>query len=796
MNTFRGICIHSHFYQPPREDPWLDAVLRDPTAEPYHDWNECIYDQCYKPNMAARLLDSNGRIAHISNNYRYMSFNIGPTLHKWIAVRAPVLAEGILKADANAESELGAGGAIAQAYNHIIMPLACERDIRTQVKWGVADFARRFGRKPEGMWLPETAVDTQTLEALAAEGINFTILAPHQCAATREPGGSWTDTPGGAKLDVTKPYVMKLPSGKSITLIFYLGSVAHDIAFGGLLNNGDQFAESLIGKIQRYGEPRLLTIATDGETYGHHHRFGEMALARAAQVISQSPDVILTNIAAFLKLHPAKHECRIAERTSWSCAHGVERWRSNCGCHTGGEAWWNQAWRAPLRDALDKLRDKIDEVYEREMAHFCDSPWQLRDEALALYPDDYGNEPLEEIIRQKRLFLEERCGTLKQRDTVRALTLIDAQKMRMFMYTSCGWFFNDVAGIETRQIMAYAIRAAEHTKNVSGVDFQSDFLNDLRRSRGNTSELATAYDVVTRCVIPNKKQLRDIAAMASLMNAENRYYSFGIERDSERYKSAGLDMDISTISVTDLHTSKNWTGGAAVITTGGLDDVCRLTEKPLPDPKSVWKNFYVGDIFSISKFLEGHFELGPWHLTELTADDRYRTAQERTRNVEKENVEYAHARIRENQRLLVQLHMMQVESTSFLTPIGKLVYENMLENLAKNAKSILDLLESGSQLENILNKAQNIGINPKTSVLSAGMEEAFYDNLIKADFKNDKITLLKLSNLWRRAMELDIEIDKWRLQNAMWEILEAHTSVPHDILLEFAGELGFALPGR
>ena len=795
MHMQRGVCIHSHFYQPPREDPWLDAILRDLTAKPYHDWNECIYDQCYKPNMAARLLDSNGRIVQISNNYRYMSFNIGPTLHKWIAVRDPVLAEGILKADADAESELGAGGAIAQAYNHMIMPLACERDKRTQVKWGAADFARRFGRKPEGMWLPETAADTPTLEALAAEGIEFTILAPYQCAATREPGGYWKETTEKSELDVTRPYVMRLPSGRSITLIFYLGNVAHDIAFGGLLNNGDTFAASLISKIQRYGEPRLLTIATDGESYGHHHRFGEMALARAAQVIFQSPDVILTNIAAFLKNHPATCECKIAERTSWSCAHGIERWRSNCGCHTGGEPWWNQTWRAPLRDALDKIRDRIDEIYEREMADICDSPWQLRDEAIALYPDYYGNEPVGEIIRQKQLFLEERCGTLKRQDVIKALALIDAQKLRMFMYTSCGWFFNDVSGIETRQILAYAIRAIERTKDVSGINLEKDFLNDLLNSHGNTSEFPTAYDVVDKCVKPNIRRISDVAAMAALKKYPKRYYSYGIDRDSKRYQSAGLDMDISSISVTDLCTSENWIGSAVVITTGGLDDVCRLTQKPVPDPKSVWKNFYVGNILTISKFVEEHFELGPWQLTDLTEDDRYSVARNRIIDVEKENLEYTYVKIRENQRLLVQLHMMSVESASFLAPAGRLVYGRMLEHLAKGTESILDLLEPGSELENILNEAQNMGINPKTSVLAAGMEEAFYDNLINTDLKNDTKVLLKLSRLWRRAIELDIEIDKWRLQNAIWDMLESHTLIPQPALLELAGELGFALPG-
>jgi len=745
--------------------------------------------------MAARLLDSNGHIVHISNNYRHMSFNVGPTLHKWIATRAPELAEGILKADEDARAALGAGGAIAQAYNHMIMPLACERDLRTQVKWGAADFERRFARKPEGMWLPETAVDTRTLEALAAEGIQFSILAPHQCEATRA-SGSWTETPGGARLDVTRPYLMRLPSGRSITLIFYFGGISHDIAFGGMLNSGDLFAASLIGKIPRDKEPRLLTIATDGETYGHHHRFGEMALARAAQIIYQSPDAMLTNIAAFLKLHPATRECRIAERTSWSCVHGVERWRSNCGCHTGGEPGWNQAWRAPLRDALDNIRDMIDEIYEREMANFCDSPWQLRDEAIALYPDDYGNEPVSELMTKKRLFLARRCGDLKPRDVATVLTLIEAQRMRMFMYTSCGWFFNDVAGIETRQILAYAISAIEHTRNVSGVDLGKDFLNDLKKSQGNTSELETAYHVVVGCVMPNTRQLKDIAAMASLMNEGNRYYSFGIERDSKRYQSTGLDMDISGVSVTDLRTTECWTGSAAVMKTGGLDDVCRLTEKSIPNPESVRKSFYVGDILSISKFIEEYFELGPWHLTDLTADDGYLISRERIINAEEEYMEYAHEMIKENQRLLVQLHMMHVESASFLASAGKLVYESMLERLVKTTKSIIGLLEPDSQLENILDEARDIGICPQTSVLAPGMEEAFYDNLMEANLKNDKKAFIKLSSLWRRAMELEIRIDRWRLQNAVWDMLEKNTSVPNDILLEIAGELGFAIPGK
>lgn len=796
MDTLHGICVHSHFYQPPREDPWLDAILRDPTADPYHDWNECVYEQCYRPNMAARLLDSGGHIVQIINNYRHMSFNVGPTLHRWIESHDPLLAQGILKADADARAALGAGGAVAQAYSHMIMPLACERDIRTQVRWGAADFERRFGRRPEGMWLPETAVDTRTLEALAEEGVDFTILAPHQCAATRSPDGSWTETPGGHRLDVTRPYLMRLPSGKSITLIFYYGSIAHDIAFGGLLDSGDFFAESLMRKLPRDGEPRLLAIATDGETYGHHHRFGEMALARAAQILYSSSDAMLTNIAAFLKLCPAARECRIAERTSWSCAHGVERWRSNCGCHTGGEPWWNQAWREPLRDALDRMRDKIDEIYEREMSKFCDSPWKLRDDAIDLYLDEPADSELDELRREKTAFLRNRCGGLKPYDAAKALSLIEAQRMRMFMYTSCGWFFNDVAGIETRQILAYAVRAAEHIRNVSGVDLERDFLDDLKKSRGNTAELPTAYNVVTETVLPNRRSVRSVAAMAALMRTESSYYSFAIDRETKRYQSAGMDMYVSGMSVTDKRTLEDWSGHSMVITSGGLDDVCRLTEKTPPDPAEVWKHYYIGDILSISKFVEDKFELGPWRLTDLTKDDRYGISRERTANAEKMHAQYAQQMLEENQRLLVQLHMMNVETTPFLASAGRLVFAKLIERLLEDTESILDLLAHGSPLEDILNEAYNIGITPTTSVLAPGMENAFYDNLVEADAKNDTKAFSKLSGLWRRAAELEIGIDKWRLQNAVWGMLEEKTSAPPDELLEFAGELGFAIPGR
>jgi alpha-amylase/alpha-mannosidase (GH57 family) len=793
----RGVCIHSHFYQPPREDPWLDFILKDPTATPYHDWNECVYEQCYKPNMGARLLDMNGHIVHIVSNYRHLSFNVGPTLHRWIAQQHPHLASGILKADMDARDSLGEGGAIAQAYNHIILPLASEDDIRTQVRWGAADFEHRFGRKPAGMWLPETAVDIATLEALADEGISFTILAPHQCAAVSTPSGSWTETPGGRGLDVTRPYLLNLPSGKSITIVFYFGSIAHDIAFGGLLDNGDFFAEALLAKVPRDSEPRLLTIATDGETYGHHHHFGEMALARATQRIYDSQDVMLTNIAHFLELYPATRMCRIEEDTSWSCAHGVERWRSDCGCHTGGEPWWDQSWRAPLRDALDKIRDRMDEIFDRSVKEYCDSPWKLRDDAVALYLDDFGEDAAIQPIRErKEAFVRSRCGAMRSKDVKRVLALIESQRMRMFMYTSCGWFFNDVAGVETRQIMAYALRAIEHVRDVSGIDLEGDFLRDLALVRGNTVEFPTASDVVTRTVLPNRRTIREIAASAALLGATKTYHVYGIKSSVREYPSGNMNLRVSSMEVIDTRTLENWRGSAMVISTGGLDDVCRLSENPLPDQEGLWRNYYMGDIFSMSKFIEQSFELGPWHFTDLTTDDKDKIAAERTSDAEAEHMDFARQLLEDNQRLLVQLSMMGVKSSAFLSSAGDFAYSKMLDELCSNTGEILDLLETGSKLETLLSKARDIGVYPKVSVLAPRMESAFYDNLVEADRKNDEKAYLKLLSQWERAVELRIEIDKWRLQNLVWSILWEGGAKPCAPLLELAGALGFALPKR
>ena len=456
-----NIAVHGHFYQPPREDPWSNAVLKDPTAAPAHDWNQRIANECYRPNCAAKILGPDGRIASVINNYSHLSFNFGPTLHRWIEREDPAL-DLILRESGKK--------AIAQCYSHMIMPLASEEDKRTQTIWGIRDFEYRFKKRPKGMWLPETAVDTATLEVLSENGIAFTILAPRQCEAVIADGVT-KETPDGRGLDVTLPYLCRLPSGRTITVVFYHGGLAHDIAFGKLLENGDRFRDALVGAVKVRSEERLLVVATDGETYGHHHKFGEMALARLFERLRTDNEVGLPDIGTFLEDHPAKFECRIKENTSWSCVHGIERWRSDCGCSTGGRPGWKQGWRGPLRKAFDRLAERVDGVFYDTVSPYFD-PWELRNLSIEHFRSaKYGKKEEYEAGME---FLSTYLGSVGEKEGASILSALEAERMRMFMYTSCGWFFNDISGVETKQVTSFAVRAAELTGNLSDCDIMSD----------------------------------------------------------------------------------------------------------------------------------------------------------------------------------------------------------------------------------------------------------------------------------------------------------------------------------
>ncbi len=472
-------CIHGHFYQPPRESAWLEVIELQESAAPFHDWNERINFECYARNTAARINGEQDTIRKIVNNYAQMSFNFGPTLLSWLETADPDTYRAILDADRLSWKRFGGhGNALAQAYNHTILPLANERDKVTQVRWGIADFKQRFGRKPEGMWLPEAAVDTATLEVLAAHDIRFTVLAPRQAKAFRKIGAQdWMPLPND-NIDTRRAYLCNLPSGKQIDLFFYDGNIAKDVAFQGLLNSGAKFGQRMVSVFDENDEPQLSHIATDGESYGHHHKWGEMALAFCLDFIEEKTPVQLTNYGQFLELHPPVYEVQIHENSSWSCAHGVERWRSDCGCNTGGEVHWNQAWRGPLRDALDWLREELTREYELSGGQWLKDIWEARNAYIGVILNR-SQDNVEAYLKRhakRELTKVERTNLLR---------LLEIQRQCQLMYTSCAWFFSEVSGIETSQVLQYALRATYHHYNATGVSLAPQFIERLEKVPSN-----------------------------------------------------------------------------------------------------------------------------------------------------------------------------------------------------------------------------------------------------------------------------------------------------------------------
>jgi alpha-amylase/alpha-mannosidase (GH57 family) len=549
----RFVCVHGHFYQPPRENPWLETVEVQDSAAPYHDWNDRITAECYAPNGAARITDIENQIVRIVNNYSRISFNFGPTLLSWLAEFAPRAYRMILDADiASAARFSGHGSAMAQVYNHIIMPLANTRDAITQIRWGIADFEWRFGRKPEGMWLAETAVNRATLDLLAREGIKFTVLAPVQCARVRrmatkpeavstvdspdninsDPSpldldpqsapGDWIGTPD-ATVNPTHPYQVELDEGRSIAVFFYDGPGSRAIAFEGLLNSGETFGKRLIGGFHSVSgdEPdpaQLSHVATDGESYGHHHKHGEMALAYALQWIEDEHHASLTNYGEFLEKFPPAWEAVVAENTSWSCVHGVERWRSNCGCN-GGKPGWNQKWRAPLRDSLDFLRDQTAPLAEKLADGLLTDLWTARDAYIQVVLD---RSPLS----MDRFLAQHAARVLSEDERVTMLELLEMERHTQLMYTSCGWFFDEISGIETVQIIAYAGRVLQLAADLFGEPgraLEAQFLDILAQAESNVPEIGNGAEVYRRYVTGMKIGLEQVGAHYAISSIFRNY---------------------------------------------------------------------------------------------------------------------------------------------------------------------------------------------------------------------------------------------------------------------------------
>lgn len=581
--TEKFLTIHGHFYQPPRENPWLEAIELQDSALPFHDWNERICKECYNPNSVSRIVDNKNQILDIVNNYQYMSFNFGPTLLSWMEEFAPLTYERIIKADIDSISEhSGHGNAIAQIYNHMIMPLANAHDKETQVKWGIRDFEYRFGRKPEGIWLAETAVDDATLKVLVDNGIKFTILSPYQALKIRKTGDKeWQDVSWG-NIDPARSYkyTLKGDSKKSIALFFYDGAISKSVAFDELLKDGNRFIKRLkegVSETRNY--PQLVNIATDGESYGHHTKFGDMALSYVLKIKAKDEGFKITNYAEYLDKYESDYEVDIKQASSWSCFHGVGRWKEDCGCSTGGHPGWNQKWREPLRNALDYLRDGLAKVFEAEgPKYFNDNPWAIRNKYIDVILD-------RNYITIRKFQKENFKPDLTEEQKVKGMELLEIQRQAMLMYTSCGWFFSEISGIETVQIMKYAARAMQLVARFTNEDFETHFKDILSQAKSNIAEFGTGKDIYERFVKPSvvtAKQLACLWAISSLyqdFEDEEDVYCYTVKRHSyQKVQKGSSNFLVGHIEISSKVTLQKADLMFALMQYAGGDFHCAIKE--------------------------------------------------------------------------------------------------------------------------------------------------------------------------------------------------------------------------
>ncbi|HEV2646561.1 MAG TPA: DUF3536 domain-containing protein [Acidobacteriaceae bacterium] len=660
----RFVCVHGHFYQPPRENPWLETVEVQDSAAPWHDWNDRITAECYAPNSASRVTNRADEIVRIVNNYARMSFNFGPTLLSWLEDKAPRTYRMILDADrASAERFSGHGSAVAQVYNHIIMPLASRRDALTQIRWGIADFEHRFHRRPEGMWLAETAVNRSVLDLLAREGILYTILAPHQCARIRpisptpqavslsgaqnprisstDPINTaeapWLQTPN-ATVDPTRPYRIQLDEGRSIAVFFYDGPGSRAIAFEGLLNSGETFGSRLLdGFHSRTSDaPQLSHVATDGESYGHHHKYGEMALSYAMQWIEETGRAILTNYGEFLDKFPPEYEAEVVEDTSWSCAHGIERWRSDCGCN-GGKPGWNQQWRTPLREALDLLRDTTAPLAEAFAAPLLKDLWQARDAYIDVVLD-------RSPASKDRFFERHATRTLNPAERIAVLELLELQRHTQLMYTSCGWFFDDISGIETVQIIAYAGRVLQLAAKLfgpAGVALEEQFLTILAHAKSNVPEMVDGAELYRRYVLPLRIGLEQVGAHYAISSMFRTYpedgelFCFDLHRDTHEVFTSGRGkLALGRAHITSRVTEETEEVCFAVLHLGdqNLSAAVRSFAATTPEDRAAFTTFSAdvsnamrrANLPEVIRLIDRFFGNLSYSLNSLFADEQHR----------------------------------------------------------------------------------------------------------------------------------------------------------------------------
>jgi alpha-amylase/alpha-mannosidase (GH57 family) len=771
----RYICIHGHFYQPPRENPWFDSVEMEESAYPYHDWNERITAESYAANAMSRLLDETGRITKIVNNYSKISFNFGPTLLTWLEKKAKDTYQAILEADKESLRNFsGHGSALAQAYNHMILPLAVSRDKVTQILWGMRDFEHRFRRKPEGMWLPETAVDLESLEIMADAGIKFTLLAPHQAYRIRRIGDStWHDVSGG-RIDPTTAYSLPLPSGKRIALFFYDGPISRAVAFEGLLRDGKSLAERLLSAFSENRDwPQLVHIATDGETYGHHHHSGDLSLAAALHHIESKKLARLTNYGEYLDKHPPAWEVDIAENTSWGCSHGVERWRSDCGCKTGLHPAWNQAWRAPLRQAFDWLRDALAPLYEAKGEELLKDPWEARNSYIQLLLDR-SPESVDGYLNHHSTHM------LNKLERATVLRLLELQTHAMCMYTSCGWFFDEISGIEPRLVIQHATRVLQLTKETFCGILEPRFLDLLSKAKSNIPEYEDGRRVYEVLVKPSIVDLRRVAAhyaISSMFQEYSRPISFHTYSVSQEDHLIIEESRVKCILGKGRFTSEvtgDWADLAfAVLYQGGHELRCGIRAY---DDKESFKSISreireaikKGGISEIERLSKRHFEDGSYSLNALFCDERQRILKLilEPSLVEAESA-YSHI-YEKNAQLIRFMKDSRVPSPKALTVAAEFYFNSRIRKAFQDQKVDFEFIRR------LTEEARSEGIVFESAMVEH--EARHCTERMAARLLEHPTTISMLQELEAAITfieSLAIRINLWKVQNIYYEVFHS-----------------------
>jgi alpha-amylase/alpha-mannosidase (GH57 family) len=773
----RFVCIHGHFYQPPRENPWLETVETQDSAAPYHDWNERICAECYATNGAARVVNIKNQITRIVNNYARTSFNFGPTLLSWLKENAPRTYRMILDGERRSRKNFkGHSSAMAQVYNHAIMPLANRQDKVTQIRWGIADYQQHYGIAPEGMWLAETAADTETLELLALHGIKFTVLAPHQCRRIRplKDAANWTDTPN-AGVDTSHPYLINFESGVSMAIFFYDGPTSRAIAFEGLLNSGENFAGRLRSCFRDIPQPQLVHVATDGESYGHHHKHGEMALAYTLRLLEQDKNVRLTNYGCFLAQFPPDFECQINDDTSWSCAHGVERWRSDCGCN-GGKPGWNQAWRKPLRAALDELRDALIPLTEKAGAELFNDVWAARDAYIQVVLD-------RSTESADNFFIDHQSHPLADPERVRALELMEMQRHAQLMYTSCGWFFDDISGIETVQIIAYAARVLQLAQTAFGIEataLEPAFLERISEARSNVAKAGTGAQIYKDSVATMQLGLEQVVAhyaissVFSSFSEETELFCYNVRRISyDTYTSGRGRLAIGRVHIASAITGQQRNYSFSVLHFGDQNITAAVKAYEATEVEEfdafvteVTDQVLRADFPQVIRLLDAYYGHVDYSLTSLFTDEQRRIVQ-LILNSTLWNIENSLKTIYEDHASL--LHFLS--QAGLPKPPALTLAAGFAINAGLRRALEGDPIDQAS-LKSFLSLAKADQVPLETPTLSYIADQRMKRAMIELLMSSGSLEMLdRALTLARIFAELPFDLNLWQAQNIWYEIL-------------------------